>query len=151
MKNLQALFPLIVDYLRYFQIIKFIEKDVRNPIMASLEDRISKASLEDRIAKPEQEEEPSKPAVDTVTASTSDTGKVESWADEMATPVQPNAAEDKSKLSEAQVDGSSEIQNGSSGTLEPTYDVEVKLSDVQADPNNPLYSTTSFEDEQLGL
>lgn len=119
--------------------------------MASLEDRISKASLEDRIAKPEQEEEPSKPAVDTVTASTNDTGKVESWADEMATPVQPNAAEDKSKLSEAQVDGSSEIQNGSSGTLEPTYDVEVKLSDVQADPNNPLYSTTSFEDEQLGL
>ena len=119
--------------------------------MASLEDRISKASLEDRIAKPEKEEEPSKPSVDTAVAPATNTGKIESWADEMATPVQPSAAVEKSDLPEAQVDGSSEIQNGSAGTLEPTYDVEVKLSDVQADPNNPLYSTTSFEDEQLGL
>lgn len=34
------------------------------------------------------------------------------------------------------------------GLMEPDYDVEVKLSDIQADPNNPLYSIKSFE--QLG-
>ncbi|KAJ5683479.1 hypothetical protein N7462_006644 [Penicillium macrosclerotiorum] len=32
---------------------------------------------------------------------------------------------------------------------EPDYTVEVKLSDLQADPNNPLFSVKSFE--QLGL
>ncbi|KAJ5155333.1 hypothetical protein N7492_008136 [Penicillium capsulatum] len=32
---------------------------------------------------------------------------------------------------------------------EPDYSVEVKLSDLQADPNNPLYSVKSFDD--LGL
>ncbi|KAK5799932.1 hypothetical protein VI817_002144 [Penicillium citrinum] len=32
---------------------------------------------------------------------------------------------------------------------EPDYSVEVKLSDLQADPNNPLFSVKSFE--QLGL
>jgi ATP-dependent RNA helicase DDX19/DBP5 len=29
---------------------------------------------------------------------------------------------------------------------EPDYNVEVKLSDIQADPNNPLYSVKSFEE-----
>lgn len=48
-----------------------------------------------------------------------------------------------------QVDGASEPQGGSGGIIEPNYDVDVKLSDVQADPNNPLYSITKFED--LGL
>lgn len=119
--------------------------------MASLEDRISKASLEDRISKPGTVEDPQKPSVDTTTAPVNDNSKIESWADEMATPVQSDAREQKNDLPKAQVDGSSEAQNGSAGTFEPTYDVEVKLSDVQADPNNPLYSTTSFEDEQLGL
>ena len=113
--------------------------------MASLEERISKASLEDA------KKEPSKPSVDITATSAGDNSKVQSWADEMATPVQPSAVESKDDLAEAQVDGSSENQNGSAGTFEPTYNVEVKLSDVQADPNNPLYSTTSFEDEALGL
>ncbi len=35
------------------------------------------------------------------------------------------------------------------GLLESTYDVEVKLSDLQSDEANPLYSVQSFE--QLGL
>lgn len=45
--------------------------------------------------------------------------------------------------------------DGATGTLggsdlhEPDYTVEVKLSDLQADPNNPLYSVKNFED--LGL
>ena len=32
---------------------------------------------------------------------------------------------------------------------EPEYTVEVKLSDLQADPNNPLFSAKTFE--ELGL
>jgi ATP-dependent RNA helicase DDX19/DBP5 len=45
-------------------------------------------------------------------------------------------------------DGAGEAQGGSN-LQESEYDVEVKLSDLQADPNNPLYSVKSFED--LGL
>ncbi|KAF7713760.1 Uncharacterized protein PECH_008196 [Penicillium ucsense] len=45
-------------------------------------------------------------------------------------------------------DGASKKSQGS-GLQETDYDVEVKLSDLQADPNNPLFSVKSFED--LGL
>lgn len=45
-------------------------------------------------------------------------------------------------------DGVGTALQGSS-LQEPEYQVEVKLSDLQADPNNPLYSVKSFED--LGL
>lgn len=45
-------------------------------------------------------------------------------------------------------DGASELQNGSN-LQEPEYNVEVKLSDLQDDPNNPLYSVKNFSD--LGL
>ena len=47
-----------------------------------------------------------------------------------------------------QNDGASETQNGSN-LQEPEYNVEVKLSDLQDDPNNPLYSVKNFSD--LGL
>ncbi|GMF80823.1 unnamed protein product [Aspergillus oryzae] len=47
-----------------------------------------------------------------------------------------------------QADGAA-AQLGGSELNEPDYTVEVKLSDLQADPNNPLYSVKSFED--LGL
>ncbi|KIW00263.1 uncharacterized protein PV09_08153 [Verruconis gallopava] len=47
-----------------------------------------------------------------------------------------------------QTDGASEAKNGST-LQEPEWDVEVKLADLQADPNNPLYSAKSFE--ELGL
>ncbi|KAL8709578.1 MAG: hypothetical protein Q9220_005670 [cf. Caloplaca sp. 1 TL-2023] len=89
-----------------------------------------------------------------------------SWADEVETPVNANpnpapipkapAEESKgdhkikgSSLSMAQMDGASEQQAGSSFLEEPSYDVNVKLSDVQADPNNPLFSVTDFK--ELGL
>jgi ATP-dependent RNA helicase DDX19/DBP5 len=39
-------------------------------------------------------------------------------------------------------------QNGSQ-LQEPEWDVEVKLADLQGDPNNPLYSAKTFEDLQL--
>jgi ATP-dependent RNA helicase DDX19/DBP5 len=48
----------------------------------------------------------------------------------------------------AQTDGAGE-ELGGSNLQEPEYDVEVKLSDIQADPNNPLYSIKSFD--ELGL
>jgi ATP-dependent RNA helicase DDX19/DBP5 len=47
-----------------------------------------------------------------------------------------------------QTDGAP-AQLGGSDLREPEYNVEVKLSDLQADPNNPLYSVKNFED--LGL
>ena len=47
-----------------------------------------------------------------------------------------------------QNDGPSEAKNGSD-LQEPEYSVEVKLSDLQEDPNNPLFSVTNFSD--LGL
>ena len=82
-------------------------------------------------------------------------GQTTSWADDANSPVDANdtAAEDpkakESDLAKAQVDGATEFQNGSPSIYEPTYDVDVKLSDVQADPNNPLYSIKSFD--ELGL
>lgn len=48
----------------------------------------------------------------------------------------------------ANKDGASEGLGGSN-LQEPEYDVEVKLSDLQADPNNPLFSVKSFQ--ELGL
>jgi ATP-dependent RNA helicase DDX19/DBP5 len=54
------------------------------------------------------------------------------------------AAGAKSDLDQAQLDGSN-----ATGLLESTYDVEVKLSDLQNDQESPLYSVSTFE--QLGL
>ena len=45
-------------------------------------------------------------------------------------------------------DGAPAAQGGSD-LHEPEYDVEVKLSDLQDDPNNPLYSAKSFEELEL--
>lgn len=53
-----------------------------------------------------------------------------------------------SRLEETKQDGAGQESKGSE-LQEPEWDVEVKLSDLQADPNNPLYSVKSFED--LGL
>lgn len=94
-------------------------------------------SLESRVSNPEK------------------AGDSESWADETsaASSSQPSAAEAKpeteSSVSKAQTDGATEALNGGSGIYEPSYEVDVKLSDLQADPNNPLNSIKSFE--ELGL
>jgi len=47
-----------------------------------------------------------------------------------------------------QTDGSGPAQNGSS-LNEPEKNVQVKLADLQADPNNPLFSAKSFEELNL--
>ena len=62
----------------------------------------------------------------------------------------PTAPAEKTDWSESvpQNDGASEVQNGSN-LQEPEYNVEVKLSDLQDDPNNPLFSVKNFAD--LGL
>ena len=112
-------------------------------------------SLADRISKPATSNGMDVGAGSTVSDHAVTTG---SWADEVASPVVANtetplgtATESKAKessLSMAQTDGAAEDMGGSH-LQEPEYDVEVKLSDIQADPNNPLYSIKSFN--ELGL
>ena len=97
-------------------------------------------ALEARISKPEDIE--AKPA----SVDTSDTEKL--------TATDADAAESTEKpedstLSKAQTDGGIPELGGATGIYEPDYDVDVKLSDVQADPNNPLYSIKTFD--ELGL
>jgi len=52
------------------------------------------------------------------------------------------------EIGDVQVDGSGPQGNGSA-LLETEANVEVKLADLQADPNNPLFSAKSFEDLNL--
>ncbi|RMZ86523.1 hypothetical protein DV736_g6250, partial [Chaetothyriales sp. CBS 134916] len=72
-----------------------------------------------------------------------------SWADDddtSPTDAQPESNGKTAHLS--QLDGATAPFNGSS-LHEPDYEVEVKLADMQANPNNPLFSATTFE--QLNL
>lgn len=78
-----------------------------------------------------------------------------SWADEVNSPLDatppdvPEASDAaKEEAPKDQTDGASEPFGGS-GLHEPEYNVQIKLADMQADPNNPLFSATTFE--QLGL
>jgi ATP-dependent RNA helicase DDX19/DBP5 len=87
-----------------------------------------------------------------------------SWADEVNSPSTanpPSASIDAKTSSSApadatgddkatipQTDGAGEPFNGST-IQEPEYDVQIKLADMQADPNNPLFSIKTFE--ELGL
>lgn len=122
--------------------------------MASEQTSSASGSLADRISKPVSSNGTNNAVGNPATNHSMPTG---SWADEVGSPVantEPPTgmdtevkAEDTS-LSEAQTDGAGEIAGGSN-LMEPEYDVEVKLSDIQADPNNPLFSIKSFE--ELGL
>ena len=67
------------------------------------------------------------------------------------TPAQDPVAQDpaaQDSLAQAQVDGSGAPGNGSD-LADTEFNVEVKLADLQADPNNPLFSAKSFEELQL--
>ena len=80
--------------------------------------------------------------------------KSSSWADETATTphqpsLEPAATTGNEPTAIPQVDGAVGVLGGSSGIMEPSYDVDVKLSDMQANPDNPLYSIKSFQ--ELGL
>lgn len=62
------------------------------------------------------------------------------------TPAETPAEE--SSAAQAQVDGSGPPGNGSN-MVETEFNVEVKLADMQADPNNPLFSAKTFEELKL--
>ncbi|KAF1823445.1 P-loop containing nucleoside triphosphate hydrolase protein [Dissoconium aciculare CBS 342.82] len=63
-------------------------------------------------------------------------------------PVEEKGAT-KDTVADAQKDGATEFMSGSFGLDEPEFDVNVKLADLQEDPNNPLYSAKTFEDLHL--
>ena len=119
------------------------------------------ASLADRISKPDNGQSDGKdngPSTGTnVNAAPFVPSGSTSWADETTeaatsseTPtVNAKAEQEMSELSNAQTDGATEPGGGSSGIYDPSYEVNVKLSDLQANPNDPLYSIKSFE--ELGL
>lgn len=73
------------------------------------------------------------------------TAKTSSWADEVSSP----AVEEAPLTALNQTDGASEPLGGDGIVDSSGFDVHVKLSDLQANPNDPLYSIKSFED--LGL
>ena len=119
-------------------------------------------SLADRITKPDSSAQPATLTMN-ATASSFQPASGASWADEVNSPSAvntPTAAQGTSAPAPAatagaaqqpnipQRDGAAEEQNGSN-LHEPDYDVDIKLADMQADPNNPLFSVTAFED--LGL
>ena len=97
-------------------------------------------SLEARISKPEEPETKAAPT------DTSDSAKP---AAANADAIKPTEKPEDSTVAKAQTDGAVAELNGGTGIYEPEYDVDVKLSDVQADPNNPLYSIKTFD--ELGL
>lgn len=122
----------------------------------------SESSLADRISKPESR------TVGGLGAGAAPfqpkSGKL--WSDETNSPVSPVAtapipapgAETLSKktapseqpkpASMPQSDGATTPFNGSI-LEESEYSVQIKLADLQADPNNPLYSVSTFEELNL--
>lgn len=86
----------------------------------------------------EESESATKAQAETTTKAATDT----------ATPATADAASDATSLEMAQKDGANTFLNGS-GLDEPAFDVNVKLADMQADPNDPLYSINSFKDLNL--
>ncbi|CAF9918268.1 RNA helicase required for poly(A+) mRNA export [Imshaugia aleurites] len=120
--------------------------------MASLEDRISKPDN----SQPEEKDTESSTGTNVNAAPFVPSGST-SWADETAeaatnsepSAVNAKAEKEMSEMSQAQTDGASGPLGGSSGIYDPSYEVNVQLSDLQANPDDPLYSIKSFE--ELGL
>lgn len=103
----------------------------------------SSGSLADRITKPSTLDASSstfKPQSSAMSEAPKD-----SWAEQVASPVGDSK---ESGLDQAQTDGTVEPLGGS-GLHDATYEVEVKLSDIQGDESSPLFSFNTFE--QLGM
>jgi ATP-dependent RNA helicase DDX19/DBP5 len=102
-------------------------------------------SLSDRI---------SQPPVTTLKASTTEfkpsstSSAMGSWADEVASPVAGTPQDTTSDLATAQMDGAAVEMQGSQ-LHDGEHEVEVKLSQLQADSESPLFSIQSFD--QLGM
>lgn len=143
MNSLQIVIP-FVQHLRHVQVIE-----------------VRMASLADRITKPASNQGNGDVAegASSATPSSEAPGKLSTWADEAeeeeaetratVSTVKADTVEDKNTVGIAQMDGASEAYGGEPGVVEPSYEVEIKLADIQANPNDPLYSIKSFE--QLGL
>jgi ATP-dependent RNA helicase DDX19/DBP5 len=56
----------------------------------------------------------------------------------------------ESSAAEAQMDGAVETLGGS-GLVEPEYEVQVKLSELQEDSSTPFYSAKTFEEMNLSV
>lgn len=143
----------------FFQTIHLIVIVIQQNSKYGVQGKVSNmASLEDRITKAENGQTGADPPSSSGTASSvtpNVPGEAQSWADETAAadidskPTTVEATKEASSLSKAQTDGAGANQYGESGIYEPSYDVDVKLSDLQKDAANPLYSIKSFE--ELGL
>nr|POE49249.1 atp-dependent rna helicase dbp5 [Quercus suber] len=81
-----------------------------------------------------------------------------SWADDATTPIKESSSaqpgddekqDTSNDLSKAQTDGATQLLGGSDGLDEPAFDVKVTLSDLQEDPQNPLYSVKTFDELNL--
>jgi hypothetical protein len=88
------------------------------------------------------------------------------WSEETDSPISPLAetpplpqvtensstdtppAEQSKTADMTQGDGAVPLLRGSE-LEEPAYAVQIKLADLQADPNNPLYSVSTFEELNL--
>ena len=104
----------------------------------------SDGGLASRISKPE----PSHTSwADEVNSPSNETPPTTSLNEATSKPT-TEPTDDKDEKAIPQTDGATEPFGGSE-LHEPDYEVEIKLADMQADPNNPLYSAKSFE--QLGL
>lgn len=63
---------------------------------------------------------------------------------EGAAPEAPQEAQGAQEVEIPQADGAAD-----SGLIENTYDVDVKLGDLQSDQNSTLYSVSTFADMKL--
>lgn len=80
---------------------------------------------------------------------TKDVPDRKSWADEVNSPTAETPTTIPLNDSNIpQADGAGEPFNGSE-LQEPDYNVQIKLADMQADPNNPLFSVKTFEELNL--
>lgn len=74
--------------------------------------------------------------------------KTTDWAESVEADENKQQAEADAGAAEAQVDGAVE-ELGGSGLQEPDWDVEVSLSDLQANEATPFHSATQWQD--MGL
>lgn len=61
---------------------------------------------------------------------------------------QPPAESTSGSTADAQMEGNGETLGGS-GLVEPEYEVEVKLTDLQGDQDTPFYSAKTFQEMNL--
>jgi ATP-dependent RNA helicase DDX19/DBP5 len=103
-------------------------------------------SLEERLTFPDKKTSWADDVEESESATKAQAEKPETTETTKETTTDPTAA--PNTLDMAQIDGVPPLLNGS-GLDEPTFDVNVKLADMQADPNDPLYSIQSFKDLNL--